>query len=296
MRHTWTKQETKFLIDNYSENGLKFCANALNLPETVVFDKKSRLKLKLKINIINEQLGPEGKRCCSVCSEIKVLEEFAKDGTRRRYDCKICNAKQVKEYQSRHPEETAKRSKMWYKNNKDKVIAYREKRREITRRQSRHRYKTDKVCREKRLQSRRNYYHNPLNRDKIRAANRKRLKRYVLNPMFRVIRSLRRRLLFVLEGKRKAAHSMELIGCTREQLRSHLESKFKPGMSWENYGVHGWHIDHIKPCASFDLSDPAQQHTCFHYSNLQPLWAYENLQKGDKLPDGSSSLNEQIGI
>lgn len=54
-------------------------------------------------------------------------------------------------------------------------------------------------------------------------------------------------------------------------------------MTWANYGKSGWHIDHIKPCASFDLSDPDQQKACFHYSNLQPLWAFDNLSKGAKL-------------
>lgn len=53
-------------------------------------------------------------------------------------------------------------------------------------------------------------------------------------------------------------------------------------MSWDNYGMYGWHIDHIKPCSSFDLSNPAEQKICFHYTNLQPLWAKENLSKGKK--------------
>jgi hypothetical protein len=53
-------------------------------------------------------------------------------------------------------------------------------------------------------------------------------------------------------------------------------------MTWENHGRYGWHIDHIRPCASFDLADPEQQRKCFHYTNLQPLWASENMRKGDK--------------
>jgi len=61
-----------------------------------------------------------------------------------------------------------------------------------------------------------------------------------------------------------------------------LEGLFKPDMTWANYGAE-WHIDHKRPCVSFNLTDPAQQRECFHYTNLQPLWATENLQKGVKL-------------
>ena len=57
-------------------------------------------------------------------------------------------------------------------------------------------------------------------------------------------------------------------------------------MTWQNYGD-GWHIDHIHPCAAFDLTDPEQQKACFHWSNLQPLWAIDNFRKSSFLPDRS---------
>ncbi len=78
----------------------------------------------------------------------------------------------------------------------------------------------------------------------------------------------------------KTRSTLELIGCSVEDLMSHLESKFVPGMTWENRGLYGWHIDHIQPCASFDLTDINQQKQCFHFSNLQPLWAEDNRRKG----------------
>lgn len=80
----------------------------------------------------------------------------------------------------------------------------------------------------------------------------------------------------------KACKTTRLIGCTVEELRHHLEAQFADGMSWDNYGRNGWHVDHIRPCASFDLTDPEQQRQCFHYTNLQPLWAADNIRKGDK--------------
>ena len=74
--------------------------------------------------------------------------------------------------------------------------------------------------------------------------------------------------------------TMKLIGCDIPHLIKHLESNFKDGMTWDNYGK--WHVDHIQPCISFDLEDINQQKKCFHYTNLQPLWAKENWLKGDK--------------
>ncbi len=82
----------------------------------------------------------------------------------------------------------------------------------------------------------------------------------------------------------KSAHTEDLTGCSFEDLVSYLEKLFKPRMTWENYGKgpDRWCIDHIKPCDSFDLTDPEQQRLCFHFSNLQPLWFSENSIKGAK--------------
>jgi len=81
----------------------------------------------------------------------------------------------------------------------------------------------------------------------------------------------------------KSEKCLDLIGCSVIFLKKHIESQFKDGMNWENYGLYGWHIDHIIPCASFDLTDPNQQKKCFHYTNLQPLWAKDNWKKKDKI-------------
>lgn len=100
---------------------------------------------------------------------------------------------------------------------------------------------------------------------------------------FRLRMNLRHRTWTALKGQSKSARTADLVGCTMEELRCHLERQFLPGMTWENYGKHGWHIDHIRPCASFDLTDPEQQRQCFHYTNLQPLWAADNIRKGAKV-------------
>jgi hypothetical protein len=81
-------------------------------------------------------------------------------------------------------------------------------------------------------------------------------------------------------GLWKHGKTVELLGMTFAEFRPYIESLFKDGMSWENHGE--WHLDHIKPCASFDLSKEEEQKKCFHYTNLQPLWAKDNLIKGKK--------------
>jgi len=91
---------------------------------------------------------------------------------------------------------------------------------------------------------------------------------------------LRRRIWSALKGKNKSKSTMKLIGCSIKTLKQYLERRFKSGMTWNNYGK--WHIDHIRPCASFDLSKPSEQRKCFNYTNLQPLWAVDNLRKNDK--------------
>jgi hypothetical protein len=102
------------------------------------------------------------------------------------------------------------------------------------------------------------------------------------HPEFNLKKNLRSRIHTVLKYKKatKIDTTMRLVGCSLEYLIAYLEGKFTYGMTWENYGK--WHVDHIRPCASFDLTDPEQQKQCFHYTNLQPLWAKDNLSKGDR--------------
>ena len=102
------------------------------------------------------------------------------------------------------------------------------------------------------------------------------------NPTYKLINNLRKRVWSTLKGKNKSANTITLLGIPNVQfLWIHLEKSFKPGMTRKNYGK--WHLDHIKPCSSFDLTKASEQRKCFHYTNLQPLWASENLAKGSKI-------------
>lgn len=86
----------------------------------------------------------------------------------------------------------------------------------------------------------------------------------------------------LLKSNSDRPSTIALLGCSIAILRAHLESQFKPGMSWDNYGL-AWEVDHIRPCASFDLTDSISRSLCFQKSNLQPLWTHDNRAKGDKM-------------
>lgn len=89
------------------------------------------------------------------------------------------------------------------------------------------------------------------------------------------------------QSTNKKNKTSNLIGCSVEFFKNYLESKFQSGMNWNNYGE--WEIDHIIPCVAFDLTKTEEQYRCFHYSNMQPLWAHDNYTKNDKLPNGESA-------
>jgi hypothetical protein len=108
-------------------------------------------------------------------------------------------------------------------------------------------------------------------------------KKHRLKIHVKIVNNLRNRVRLALKHNGKSNNTMKLIGCTVVELKQHLQLKFKDGMSWENYGLRGWHIDHIIPCAAFDLSIEEEQKKCFNYTNLQPLWWHENLSKSDKI-------------
>ena len=118
------------------------------------------------------------------------------------------------------------------------------------------------------------------NKDKINEYNSNRYKTNIQHKLSKLLRS---RLWDALQGDLKSGSAVKDLGCSIEELKICLESKFQEGMSWDNWTSDGWHIDHIKPLASFDLTDRNQLIQACHYTNLQPLWAKDNFSKGDKI-------------
>lgn len=118
-------------------------------------------------------------------------------------------------------------------------------------------------------------------KEKIRAEQRIWQKRTrLLNPNFRLAQNLRTRLNMAIRYDTKVGSAVTDLGCSIDEFKLYLETKFQPGMNWDNWSKDGWHIDHIKPLSSFDLSDLEQFKEATHYSNMQPLWAVDNLKKG----------------
>ena len=186
-------------------------------------------------------------KTCTKCNQIKPLTEYYKKRKGLNSRCKHCCRAWRKKYRENNREKKRACDKKYYENNPEKKRAYVKKYREN-------------------------------NRDKARAYLKR---RYDTDIKFRTKTLLRTRIKDALKKKKKSSRSMELIGCSIQHFMKHIEKQFVPGMTWENHGE--WHIDHMIPCASFDLEDPEQQRRCFHYTNQQPLWAAENISKGDKI-------------
>lgn len=167
-----------------------------------------------------------------------------------------------------HRDSIRARSKARYENHKAELISQQAERRRVKSQLSRP--ERQRKREQKKRETKQRWAKWQVEREKSRSK---------VDINYRNGRRLRSRLRNALKkaGARRSARMMTLLGCSLEFLKSHLESLFKDGMSWSNYGE--WHIDHKRPCASFDLVLKEEQEKCFHWSNLQPLWARDNIRK-----------------
>ena len=169
------------------------------------------------------------------------------------------------------------RHKIYYETNKKELLRkahlyYLKYKKEFKEYQHLHKKNGNRACRK--------YYWK--NKDKLNKYHIKyNQKLYKTNTIFKITHCLRGRIYQALKGNIKSLPSMFLIGCEIDYLLYHLQSQFKKGMNWDNYGLKGWVIDHKIPCSKFNLCNVNEQRKCFHYSNLQPLWAEENRVKGN---------------
>jgi len=222
---------------------------------------------------------------CSKCGETKDISEFHKSkqhSTGYKSQCKCCIKVSSLIYNDKNKDAISVKHKLYYQENCSKL----KKQNKEWRNSDKGKVKTKE------------YYHNNKDKNKQSAKkwqheNKEYFNNYYKNKRindisFKITTNLRRKTNKMVKGKYKTASTKELLGCDIENLRLHMKKQFYDRstgeqMTWDNYGYYGWHIDHRLPCADFDLTDPEQQKECFHYTNLQPLWAEDNLAKSDKL-------------
>jgi hypothetical protein len=239
---------------------------------------------------------------CKICGEEKIYckgicEGCYNENYYRKNKDKLCIRQKI--YVLNHKEEKITYDKLYREKNKLKIMLY----------QKEYRQKN----KEKLIDLKKRYYQNhkveifsnvklytknhkeniTIYQKDYRQKNRPMISLYKINKYhtdinYKISCLLRNYTNFVMKEKYKKSkffNTIELLGCSIEEFTLYLEKLFKPGMSWKNYGRNGWHLDHIIPCAHFILSDPEQQKLCFHYTNLQPMWAKENLIKGAQIEE-----------
>lgn len=188
-----------------------------------------------------------------------------------------------KEYRKNHPEKIKNQKHKDYLKHKQAYLD-RAKRRNLEYKEEIKKYCKDRYELNKEEILKKCKIYREKNHDKISKRRLKyQRKRFKTDLNYRLMMSLRHRINMAIKGFTKSKHTIELLGCNVEFLKKHLESQFQKDMSWNNYGYYGWHVDHIIPCASFDLRKASEQKICFNYTNLQPLWWRENLRKQDKI-------------
>lgn len=186
-------------------------------------------------------------KSCIKCKKSLPVDEFYKrSASSDRLDnyCKKCRQCFTNNYYNKNVDAQRERVKQYQRDNQDKVAQTRSKR-----------------------VSKMNEYQ-----------RKYKLARFHSEPLFKLICNLRRSTSMSFKGLRKDKKTIELLGCSLEEARVHLEASFSQGMSWLNYGK--WHVDHIIPISS--AKNKEQLEKLWHYSNLQPLWAKDNLSKSDK--------------
>ena len=182
-------------------------------------------------------------KMCAACKKELPIENFSKDNTRKngiKSYCKTCNKERVKIYASNNRE----KRHQYNKENKEQIKEYNK-----------------------------DYYGK--NKDNFQNNYKYYLKN---NPQFRIAHNTRVRINKAIKHNYKNSSSKELLGCEIDFYKEYLEKQFKPDMNWNNYGLL-WDIDHVRPCATFDLSIEEEQKKCFHYTNTQPLYKEENQRK-----------------
>lgn len=230
---------------------------------------------------------------CTECAKAyKRIYDVAHKEERAAYD-KIYNNTHKEEktardkiYCEKHKEERAARQKIYNDAHKEERASQRKTHYEAHKEENAARCKAYRETHKEEERARHKIY-NETHKEKIRERNRECKKnRRHRDANFRMACNLRIRTGRALKSGQKSGSAVKDLCCSIPELRIHLESKFRDGMNWDNYGAQ-WEIDHIKPLSSFDLTDRAQFLEACNYKNLQPLLVHENRSKGAKFSKGA---------
>lgn len=208
-------------------------------------------------NKLSKNYEQDIKRICSMCSVELTKETQVKN----RPNCKNCYSAKKKAYKQDNKDLIIEQNKIYYNNNK-----------EIINEKNRINYNNN---RDRDLARGKQWRID--NREKHKATENKRNR---TNPIARLKRNCRSRIAVALKGH--SLQTLKLIDCTIPFFKDWLQSNFKEGMTFDNYGSY-WHVDHVIPCAKFDLSKDDEIKNCFRWCNMQPLEANINLSKQDKI-------------
>jgi hypothetical protein len=205
---------------------------------------------------------------------------------------------------ARHHEAAKQRQREYYRQNRERISAAGKRKRVVERdalkakRRQTYLRKKDRILaankryRDKKLQDPaqreefNKYFRELRKRDggKRRAYEKKwRKTKFEEDIQYKLGVQLRKRLNMAIRNRAKAGSAVKELGCSIEFLVAHIESQFEPGMTWENWGLHGWHLEHIYPLAKADLSDPYEFAIVVNWRNLKPMWGKENIAKKDRV-------------
>ena len=232
---------------------------------------------------------------CKHCGIEKPRDEYQKAGGGKWLQpyCKPCDAERKRKYHVENIDKISSKRTQYYNDNKDKILQ-REKNRRMTIPKKPRVYNRMSVEEKKRRKSISDKKYRENNKEKINIIKKEYYKKVGLekkkewqrkmkdNISFNIKRRLRGRIYVALKKGVKSQRTMDLLDCSIDEFVQYFESLFKDGMNWGEYKKGKIHIDHIKPCVLFDLTNTEEQKKCFHYTNLQPLWAIDNLKKSIK--------------
>lgn len=200
---------------------------------------------------------------CYTCGTTDLLLFYTSNKTK----CKICTNIKKKLYYQNNKEKIIEKSKFYYKNNREKILNIRKKHNKTIKKYKRSKesiLKKKEYEKSKKYKEKRNF--------KLR-------EKYKNDIFFKIKAILRSTLYKSIKRDKKCDQSFNLIGCTPREFKLYMEKQFDNTMSWENHGLKTWHIDHIIPIYTFDLTKEEEQKKCFHYTNMRPLSAKENIKR-----------------